>query len=384
MRSLRVYSASQVETFILCRRKWAWDKREGIKPPPNASAQEGLDVHHALDAWLKEARPLNMLTPAGKVAMAGLHLLPAPMTPGLESETQSFVEIEGWRFIVKKDWQRLDIWPPIVGDHKTTKDFRWMKTTDVLRTDVQACLYAAEAMWATGWTTVDLQWTYFRTRGAPKAEPVRLRVTVEDIAPTIRKICDTVAEMQLVHDLELRALDLPPSAESCDAFGGCFFQSRCNLTPQERLVSIMTQAQRSNDFLAMMQLRQAGQVNPPPQEQMRQQYQPAAGPPQGAPPQPVFNQATGQWEMPGQAAPPAMQQPPAGVGAFHTHWDPVAPTGAVVGGGMPEHITPTTGSASNGDHVDDRADLLAQLQTLTAQLQRVAETVQAIADGIPF
>jgi hypothetical protein len=452
MRRLRVYSATQVDTFLLCRRKWAFDKVEGIKGPPNQAAQEGLAVHEQLDAWLGRGVPLNTLTAAGKVAMAGLHLLPAPMTPGLESETQSYVDLSGWKFVVKKDWQRLDIMPPIVGDHKTTKDFRWMKNAADLRTDVQACLYAAETMLSTGSPVVDLQWTYFRTRGAPKAEPVRVRVTAEEIAPTVEKIVATAAEMQLVHDLGLRALDLPPSAESCDAYGGCFFQSHCNLTPQERLKSIMSQAQRSNDFLAMMQQRQAGQVNPPPVQgpPPGAQYaqQPPAGPPAGAQPPVPYQDAQGNWVLPPQGTPPAAQQPPAqatqgppagaaparrGPGRprknpevlaaaapqgapaqapqqppaqpefmqdpasgqwFQRVWDaaqnawawvpaPVAPAGAPaaqLGAAPSPPPGPFVGMEEpHGDPA--RADLIAQLQTLTRQLQNVAQTVQAIADG---
>lgn len=294
-----VFSATQVDTYLLCPRKWAWQKVDGLTAPPSPSLALGSAVHAELEGWLRDGKPLNLLSEAGQIAMAGLHHLPAPGTPGLLIEEPYELTLGGYQFRGAKDWQILDRRPPVVGDHKTTKDFRWVKTAEILKSDVQACLYAADAMLRAGATECDLQWTYFKASGSRGSQVVHLRVTADDIAPTVERIVGAAAEMTLIHQSGVRAAEVPINADACEAYGGCPFQSNCNLSPEERFRAMISQ-QKTSDFLASLQARAAG-INPPPAAS------PATppGPPPGPPPTPVQNPVTGAWEIPGQAPPGA-------------------------------------------------------------------------------
>ncbi len=306
------FSASQVETYELCPRKWAWKKIAGLEDGPSGpSAELGIQVHAVLEAWLRNGTPINTMTRAGQIVMSGLHLLPAPQTPGMRIEEEFRIEIGGHRFVGYKDVEFLQRVPPLVEDHKTTKDFRWAKTADDLRENVQACLYAVDAMHRAGANECDLQWTYFRTT-KEGAHPVRLRVTREQITPRLERICRSADEMTLLLASGCRAQDVTPNASACEAFGGCEYQQLCNLTPEERIRAIMTQQQAHNDLLARLQNRNG--INPPPVA--------AASPPAPAAPggahwngQCYVDPATGQ---PIQVAPPPVAQyaaPPAPVAA---------------------------------------------------------------------
>src|SRR5690606_34779341 len=164
------------DTFLDCPRKWAWKYLEKIPEVPNHSAQLGTRIHTVLEKWLQEGiypdtqEVLILQTPQGpkeyspgQIAQAGLHLLPPPgvaHVEGLfhmESRESSWKGYRDARFIEDTTGQawapdpivaQLPGHTPVVMDHKSTSDFRWMKSEDVLATDVQAVLYAAKTLQA--------------------------------------------------------------------------------------------------------------------------------------------------------------------------------------------------------------------------------------------
>lgn len=366
------FSASQVSTYEDCKRKWAWAKVERLPTSSGPAAELGSAVHEQLELWLKEGKPLDLTSEAGKIGMEILYLLPAPCTPGMEVERLFGIEIGGHKLQGKKDFeilQRAD-GVPIVGDHKTTGDFRWAKTADqcecghtgsahargacsvvlagdgteelcgcrgfVLRStdlsqDPQATLYAAEAMYRAAATECEMHWNYSRTKGAKQSLPVlrdgqRPRLTREQITPRLDRTVQSCDEMTAILESGVRALDLPPNPDTCEKFGGCEFRGLCNLTQQERMHAIMTQAQTSNDFLSMMKSR--NQINPPPVAAPPPPAPVAQMAPAAPPPQPVWEAQNNGWRCPDgsfiphgappqvQAAPPAQPQyapPPAPV-----------------------------------------------------------------------
>lgn len=170
---------------------------------------------------------------------------------------------------------------PIVYDHKSTTDFKWALKGDhackdcgepgevtatrcecggsyppSLKTNVQSTLYAWDTILDSqeaGYKgdVVDLQWTYIRTRGAPKALPIIQRVSMADIRPRLDKTIITANEQKLLRESGVSALDVPPNANACEAYGGCPYVEQCNLSPSQRIRSIMTQG--NNAHSAFMQ-----------------------------------------------------------------------------------------------------------------------------------
>lgn len=252
------YSASQITTFRECPRKWGWDKLDGIKRPSNKFADKGSRVHEILEAWLEYGTPPPD-TEEGRIAMAGLAALPAPGVARVEYAFSLSTDVADYA-------GRIDAlhFPTAttaeVTDHKTTGNLAYAKTPEDLKTDVPAVLYSAEVFSKFGAHQVNLHWNYLDTKN-PRQKSVRLKVLPSDVEREMRGIDETAAEMNAIHELKLKAKDLPPDARSCEKYGGCGFQTNCNLTNAERMRSIMTQM----SFAEKMRQRKAAQlVNPPP------------------------------------------------------------------------------------------------------------------------
>ncbi|MCA9579683.1 MAG: PD-(D/E)XK nuclease family protein, partial [Myxococcales bacterium] len=191
MPALRAISPSQVKAFTACPRKWAFDKIDGVPRPGSPSTDLGTRVHEILEAWLLSGAAPDLteefrytsragnpvVRHPGRIAHAGLHMLPAPLTPGLE--------VEGWMRMTSPagPWiGRLDLRYPcpetgvrVVHDHKTTGSPRYAQTPDTLRTDPQALLYAAHEMKTLGVDRARLDWAYFPTDG--KTRPWKVSLT---------------------------------------------------------------------------------------------------------------------------------------------------------------------------------------------------------------
>jgi hypothetical protein len=285
-----IFSASQVDTFRLCKRKWAWRYLDGIKVEAHPSAQLGTEVHRQAEAWLREGKP-PLLTEgtdfekkAGLILMSGLHLLPSPRT--CEVERPFVIEFFGFRFRGFKDFERgpqthrhNGAWiSGFVGDHKTSTDpSKWGKTAAELFDDTQAIIYAAEHLHRFDAPSVELHWNYLKTSGSPKATPVldlggsRPIVRRGDCEPVLERTYEAAKEMAAIHarvpELHVapHALSLEPNPSACEAFGGCPHKERCNLTPNDKIRSLF----KMNDKEALLAKMQGNPQLPP------------AGPPAG-------------------------------------------------------------------------------------------------------
>lgn len=267
-----VLSASQIQTWIDCRRKWAWDRIAKIPREQHPSAALGTRTHKQLEHYLLEGRPLQFTNEAGEpdetgdIAAPALSYLPAPMTPGLEVERKFrfrsprtglvYNGLIDWRLPPDAEgvpglWYNRDRNIPTVGDHKTTSGLRWAKTMEDLRTDVQAIVYAADTLvtWPDS-PQVRLQWTYMQTKGSTRALPVVTELdkpwveqafsAVEDVG---LEIATTLYRAKNYVDSEARAAfvrELTPNPHACRAFGGCPYQHVCNLSPREVMRASMS------------------------------------------------------------------------------------------------------------------------------------------------
>ena len=149
-------SPSQIDSFRTCERKWGWKTLEGIDGQ-NKSAALGEAVHALLEDWLRDGTPIPD-TFEGKIAMAGIHLLPAPGVAEVERKFR--FQTPTAKYTGKVDFHYRDpatgLW--VIGDHKTTSGLGWAKTPDNLREDPQAMIYAHEAMLRHEVQEVELFW----------------------------------------------------------------------------------------------------------------------------------------------------------------------------------------------------------------------------------
>ncbi len=243
-------SASQIKVYRECQRKWGWKYIAGLPDPAGPAAALGTEVDdEQLQPYLRDGRTFDYsrASGSGDIAASGLAFLPRPQSLGLE--VQKYFEMPSPTWV---DGQHvgfgyrgyIDLWMPKGGmpgieggpavcDFKTTGNWKYAKTAEGLKTDVQAQLYATWAMWSTGARVIDLVWIYMATRGPRKAKRVHLRVLAADVAEQFSAINDTALEMYAARKSVTDPLELEPNVDMCEAYGGCPFRSKCNLSPSQ-------------------------------------------------------------------------------------------------------------------------------------------------------
>lgn len=249
-----ILSASQVDSFGDCPRKWAWRSIAKIPAPSGPSAALGSEVHGQIERYLKFGQPLDLNTEPGRIAMAGMHHWPSRALP-LRVEEPFTLDLGGFQFRGFKDIAHD---PPLgvpLIDHKTTSNFAYAQTPESLLENVQGALYAHHEMLRWGADSVPMRWIYYRTRGAPKSHLVEAVATPYNIGGALGTIRTRAAHMVPLALAQVNPLDLPAHPGTCEKYGGCPFRSNCNLTDAEKIEAIMS---NSADMLA----RLAARVNP--------------------------------------------------------------------------------------------------------------------------
>lgn len=244
-----VFSVSQIETFLTCPRKWAFDKIDGIEPPANKWAELGQKVHSVLEAYLERGVPIDSGTRVGSIAMPGIQYLPYPRTPGMRIEKWFAIVFGVAAYRGLKDVELIlggEI--PLVLDHKTTRSWDWKKSKRELLSDIQAGMYAADAMRKTGAEEVALRWLYYRTEGAPLAEPVDVTINRAQVSNILSFTDHTAKRMIRVIQTCSKAMDVEPDYTGCSAYGGCpHREERCKPKAVKVLRAIMAQKKKEND-----------------------------------------------------------------------------------------------------------------------------------------
>lgn len=271
-----IFSISQAETFVLCPRKWAYLKIDGIEDPGNESSRLGGEVHDILEKYLEKGIPVPP-SRAGRIAMSALPHLPPPRFPGMKIEEWFHVKIGSYQgkhgvgayYRGLKDVEIPRGWRnnrPFVSDHKTTKNFMWAKSADDLTGGVsglgnfQAGVYSYATMLDTHRTEVDLQWTYMRTTGPPVSEPTIALINEDQVGRIIEHLETVTEDMIRTRDEHESAATVPQNPKGCNAFGGCPFRSKCNLEPSEIFEAIMNQVAAENSVLKRLQERKAAKA----------------------------------------------------------------------------------------------------------------------------
>lgn len=255
-----VYSASQVATFLQCQRKWAWSKIDKIEVPPHPSAQLGTRVHAVAEQYFRTGQINYTDHEAACIFEAGLENNPA-LADVAAVEKHFTLDLPFGSFVGYKD---LVLNSPEVVDHKTTSSFRYLKTEEELRQDPQANIYALEECLSRGVDGVWLRWIYYRTKGARKSDQTRFFMLREDAERYTSEVIEpTVSAMNEAHASCSTAVELPPSPEHCEAYGGCAFRHKCNLTPEERMMSIMSMTNGQGTTSLIDSLRKRANINPP-------------------------------------------------------------------------------------------------------------------------
>lgn len=235
------YSATTIQWFVDCERKFFWPSLAGLEDPPSPQQEFGTKLHSLQEKYLLTGELPPRHTPEGILASIGLPLLPKPGTPGLYVEEPFEATFDGIPVTITgtKDFgvdpQDVSAVGFLLGDHKTARSKRYPKTKEWLRGNVQANLYAYTKwaqLYAQGFTKlniVDKQWVYYY-KEEREAEKVRAVDSLEHVAqqfdgvikPAVIKMARLVREAPRLSDVPL-----PEDRTVCDSYGGCPHRARC-------------------------------------------------------------------------------------------------------------------------------------------------------------
>ncbi len=127
-------SASQIDTYRTCARKWAWKYIGRVDGPQHPSAALGERVHGVLEGWLRDGKAIDTSTREGKIAAAGVSKLPMPGR-GLVERKFDWRSPAGILYTGRLDLEHERDDVLVVHDHKTTSSFGWAKTEEDLKTE---------------------------------------------------------------------------------------------------------------------------------------------------------------------------------------------------------------------------------------------------------
>ena len=271
-------SASQLELYKDCPRKWGFRYLDGIVTPPHPAALLGTEVQdEQIDPYLLTGRGFDFSRPSGEIAQKLVPLLPAPQSPGLVLRRKFEIPSPSGLFSYRGEF---DIYAadskivpglvggvPLLGDIKTTGNLKYAKTAEKLCTDIQAQLYAMVILFEEPTDELDAVWFYTRTRGAPKAERHHVRLIASHVAEQFKIIDALGKECATIKVQAPTAADLPPNARMCDAYGGCPFRSICNLSPAVHSAAInheeIVRNMGTADFLTQLRKNVGAPAAPP-------------------------------------------------------------------------------------------------------------------------
>lgn len=253
-------STTQLDMFdekTGCPRKWAFRYLAKIKTPQGAGAALGTEVQDTqIDPWLESGRPIDFSRPSGEIAQAVVPLMPAPMSPGMKIRRKFTMPAAGGGFAYIGE---IDVWAPdsrivpgleggvpLCGDLKTTKDLKYAKDEEALRTDIQANLYATYLLVADKAEAVDLVWWYSRTRKKYRAQRTHLRVLASHATEQFQRIDEIGQRLSATRIANPKPDELPPNPRMCDQYGGCAYRHLCNLSPLVHAAAVNLEAIRMN------------------------------------------------------------------------------------------------------------------------------------------
>ncbi len=244
-------SPSQIKTWKLCNRKWAFQYLCGMKSIGGLAAQFGIRTHAINEGYFKTgALPTDKDTPEFRAfAVAVKHWPERELITGVEVPILAASDVSPY-----KGFQDLD-WPGGVGDLKTTKNFAYALDEEDLTTDIQALIYLFAKITRENLGAALARWVYTTSKAPHQAMRVQKALTADQIREGIAKHVDPLAsEIQRAYKLNV-VTDCAPNWDSCYAFGGCQFRNLCNKNERDGLMPTAAE---------IIAGRKAAQTVPPP------------------------------------------------------------------------------------------------------------------------
>jgi hypothetical protein len=243
---MKPLSASQVELYKRCNRRWAFKYCTNLPKPPYTPATElGTALHKIAEIYNQTARIPEHET-ATPLFMAGLPFVPVPKTGWAERRFDAviddvsymgFQDWFGWSHNITGAPEGL----PAILDYKTSSDpvkYGLSGKSDFL-THTQPLLYAAVAVKSAD--NVYMHWIYFRTKGKPKAYAISSVLTKQEVQDQFPLVVGNpakeIVKLRVLKDLDPNAL--APNRAACHDFGiTCEYAAHCAADSEKETIDM--------------------------------------------------------------------------------------------------------------------------------------------------
>lgn len=234
---LQRISATQVQSFQLCPRRWWFTRVGGLEDPGGDAADKGKASHDRIERYLKTG--VNTLV---GFELHMMRFMPPVMHPGVGAEMPVALKIAGVPLVGKIDaFNATDEWVDNEGinhpmpddqvevvDWKTTSSLKWAKTAEQLKKTVQMVVYGLIAFDLLSWLKTVRLSHGIGVRGsstALKVSSVATKKELDDFAAT-NIIPSVISMKQRAGEKTFNTVE--PNYESCYAFHKpCPFLSHC-------------------------------------------------------------------------------------------------------------------------------------------------------------
>jgi hypothetical protein len=223
------FSASQVEAFMLCPRKWHFRWCMGRPWPKTRALAFGTEIAEELEHWWRDGAALKH-----RLAKAASRLVPPRGTPECYVEQAcEFEVVHGWLWVGRVDF--LDLREkvcPTINDYKTVKLREYAKKPAQLASAVQMLSYARwlflGASQAFGEKspvqTVRLRHINMEKEGPGDVWAEEVIVTPEHVAKEWTKVeatCERMVELSHIDDANKIVLPGDFGFSACRVYGSC-------------------------------------------------------------------------------------------------------------------------------------------------------------------
>lgn len=224
----RHVSASQMETYAGCPRKWAYSR---VRPrTTNPTAEFGKRVHDIIDKWLTQKIPPDGSTKEGRCALAMLHLIPPPDTPGMLVEHRWSlvlwgIEHKGCADLAYGFRPGISV---VTDDHKTKSRPKQVMTETELLENIQRIVYAYWAVVVLSVAEVVSKWN-FVGRNGKWAESVAVAEPRKRIEERFRDVYERTS-LPIYRAQGSPPETLPRNTEECFRYGArypCPYADEC-------------------------------------------------------------------------------------------------------------------------------------------------------------
>tara|TARA_R110000850_G_scaffold40353_1_gene103981 strand:+ start:1943 stop:3604 length:1662 start_codon:yes stop_codon:yes gene_type:complete len=258
-------SVSQIGQYTRCEYRWWWAYGPLQRKSKGGPATWlGSAVHIALEEYesgrgIPEAEHLAELMQEDQnfkdwdyerrykvakkaipISSVGLDKLPEPGTVQVERS----IELQCGKAVMLC---RIDMSAEgYIGDHKTTSNLSWAKSTHEVANNVQLLTYAYAALHEDPPEVVKVELLYRTTRGVCHTLNVSAEVPwqrVEDNWREMMEISDSLVE----HKYDETPDKLKPNINACGDFRGCEHQGYCQYSPKNRNKTLRSDTMRHSE-----------------------------------------------------------------------------------------------------------------------------------------